>query len=112
MKSKVIVYKKVDQKVLDFIQKTCDIVYFEKLDSQNYPEFLMELKDAHAILGSGLKVDKNLLDHAPQLKMVCNTSVGYDNLDLSELSERGIMATNTPEVLNETVADTIMGLIL
>ena len=35
MKSKVIVYKKVDQKVLDYIQKTCDIVYFEKLDSQN-----------------------------------------------------------------------------
>ena len=72
----------------------------------------MELEDAHAILGSGLKVDKSLLDKAQQLKMVCNTSVGYDNLDLSELSERGIMATNTPEVLNETVADTIMGLIL
>ena len=75
-------------------------------------EFLMELEDAHAILGFRLKVDKSLLDKAQQLKMVCNTSVGYDNLDLSELSERGIMATNTPEVLNETVADTIMGLIL
>lgn len=112
MKPKVIVYKKVDQKVLDFIQKTCDIVYFENFGSETYPEFLRELKDAHAILGSGLKVDKSLLDKAPHLKMVCNTSVGYDNLDLSELYERGIMATNTPEVLNETVADTIMGLIL
>ncbi|MGE8080157.1 2-hydroxyacid dehydrogenase [Peribacillus loiseleuriae] len=112
MKPKVIVYKKVDQSVLDFIQKTCQVVYFEKLDSQNYPEFLHELKDAQGILGSGLKVDKSLLDQAPYLKIVCNISVGYDNLDLTELSERGIMATNTPEVLDETVADTIMGLIL
>lgn len=112
MKPKVIVYKKVDQKVLDYIQETCDVVYFEGLDSQNYPEFLQELKNAQGILGSGLKVDKTLLDQAPQLKIVCNSSVGYDNLDVTELSNRGILATNTPEVLNETVADTIMGLML
>ena len=112
MKPKVIVYKKVDQKVLDYIKQTCEIVYFEKLDSENYAEFLHELKDAHGILGAGLKIDKELLDQAPQLKIVSNVSVGYDNLDLPLLSERGIMATNTPEVLNETVADTVMGLIL
>src|SRR3954447_14824598 len=112
MKPKVIVYKKVDQKVLDYIKQTCEIVYFEKLDSENYAEFLHELKDAHGILGVGLKIDKELLDQAPQLKIVSNVSVGYDNLDLPLLSERGIMATNTPEVLNETVADTVIGLIL
>ncbi|MEH7013109.1 D-glycerate dehydrogenase [Neobacillus niacini] len=112
MKPKVIVYKKVDKKILEFIENICDIAYFEKLDSQNSPLFLKELKAAQGILGSGLKVDKQFLDQAPLLKIVCNTSVGYDNLDLSELAERGIMATNTPDVLNETVADTIMGLIL
>ncbi|HZG73094.1 MAG TPA: D-glycerate dehydrogenase [Chondromyces sp.] len=112
MKPKVIVYKKVDQRVLDFIQETCELVYLETLDSQTYPTFLQELKEAEGLLGSGLKVDKDLLDHAPNLKIVCNTSVGYDNLDVEELSKRGIMATNTPGVLNETVADTVMGLIL
>lgn len=59
-----------------------------------------------------MKVDKSLLDQAPHLKMVCNTSVGYDNLNLTDLAERGIMAANTPEVLNDTVADTIFGLLL
>ncbi|CAH0290556.1 2-hydroxyacid dehydrogenase [Peribacillus sp. NPDC101481] len=112
MKPKVIVYKKVDQEVLQYIRETCDVVYFEGLDSRNHSEFLQELKNAQGILGSGLKVDKALLDQAPQLKIVCNSSVGYDNLDVTELSNRGIMATNTPEVLNETVADTIMGLML
>lgn len=112
MKPKVIVYKKVDEMVLNFIENTCDVTYFEKLDSQNYPLFLKELNDAQGILGSGVKVDKEFLAKAPNLKIVCNTSVGYDNLDLNALADRGIMATNTPDVLNNTVADTIMGLIL
>jgi glyoxylate/hydroxypyruvate/2-ketogluconate reductase len=112
MKPKVIVYKKVDEMVLNFIENTCEVTYFEKLDSQNYPLFLKDLKDAQGILGSGVKVDKELLDQAPLLKIVCNTSVGYDNLDLTALADRGILATNTPDVLNDTVADTIMGLIL
>ena len=112
MKPKVIVYKKVDKKVVDFLQETMDVIYFEKLDSQTYPVFLDELKDAQGLLGSHLKIDQELLEHAPHLKIVCNTSVGYDNLDLSSLAKHGVMATNTPDVLNDTVADTMMGLIL
>jgi gluconate 2-dehydrogenase len=112
MKPKVIVYKKVDKKVLDFIQNTLDVIYFEKLDSQTYPVFLKELKDAQGILGSRLKVNQELLGQAPNLKIVCNTSVGYDNLYLPALAEHGVMATNTPDILNDTVTDTIFGLIL
>ncbi|MFJ8243879.1 2-hydroxyacid dehydrogenase [Peribacillus asahii] len=112
MKPKVIVYKKVDKNVLDFIQDTLDVTYFEKLDSQTYPVFLEELKDAQGILGSRLKVNQELLGQAPNLKIVCNTSVGYDNLDLPALAEHGVIATNTPDILNDTVADTIFGLIL
>ncbi len=102
----------MDKKVLEFIEDTCKVIYFENLDSQNYPVFLEELKDAVGLIGSGLKVDHDLLEQAPLLKIVCNIAVGYDNLDLPALTARGIMATNTPEVLNDTVADTIMGLIL
>lgn len=112
MKPKVIVYRKVDKAVLELINNTCDVVYFESLDSNTYPLFLQELKDAHGILGASLKFDKELLDQAPQLKMISNISVGYDNFDLGELTKRGIMATNTPDVLNDTVADTIFGLLL
>jgi glyoxylate/hydroxypyruvate/2-ketogluconate reductase len=112
MKPKVIVYKKVDKKVLELLAETCEVIYFENLDSENYPLFLNELEEAKGLLGSGLQVDKELLDQAPQLNIVCNISVGYDNLDLTALAERGIIATNTPDVLNDTVADTILGLIL
>lgn len=112
MKPKAIVYKKVDQAVLDYLKNYCEVTYFEKLDEAAYPAFLEALKEASGLLGSGLKVDAALLDQAPQLKLVCNISVGYDNLDLPELRKRGIWATNTPDVLNDTVADTMMGLML
>src|SRR4051812_45532585 len=107
MKPKVIVYKKVDTTVLDYVRETCEVIYFENLDSLSLPSFYQQLKDAAGILGSGLKVDAKFLEQAPQLKMISNISVGYDNLDIPEISKRKIMATNTPEVLNDSVADTI-----
>lgn len=111
-KPNIIVYKKVDPAVLDYLSETCTVTYFEKLTDVVYPSFLDALKEAEGLLGGGLKVDRELLDRAPRLRIVCNTSVGYDNLDLDELKKRGIAATNTPEVLNETVADTIIALML
>lgn len=57
-------------------------------------------------------VDRQLLDQGPKLKVVSNVSVGYNNLDLEQLGKRNIMATNTPGVLTDTVADTIFGLLI
>lgn len=111
-KPNIIVYKKVDAAVLDYLSETCTVTYFEKLTDAVYPRFLEALKEAEGLLGGGLKVNRELLEQAPRLRIVCNTSVGYDNLDLAELKQRGIVATNTPEVLNETVADTILALML
>src|SRR5699024_184771 len=62
--------------------------------------------------GLELKVTKQLLKMAPNLKVVSNISVGYDNLDLNELTKRNIMATNTPGVLTETTADAIFGILI
>ncbi|MGG1659847.1 2-hydroxyacid dehydrogenase [Brevibacillus sp. NRS-1366] len=112
MKPKVIVYKKLEPVVLEYVQEACEVVYFEKIDENTAAAFYEELKNAEGLLGSGLKVDHELLEKAPHLKIVSNISVGYDNLDISELNRRGIMATNTPNVLNETVADTMIGLLL
>ncbi|MBO0602586.1 D-glycerate dehydrogenase [Sporosarcina sp. E16_3] len=112
MEHKVIVYKKIDPQVLDYLRTTCQVVYFEELNEYTYPQFKTHLQDTHALLGSGLKVDNALLAQSPQLKVVSNVSVGYDNLNLSLLTKRNIVATNTPGVLNETVADAMFGLLL
>ncbi|MDQ2934101.1 MAG: D-glycerate dehydrogenase, partial [Chloroflexota bacterium] len=59
------------------------------------------------------RVDAQLLDAAgPQLKVVSNYAVGFDNLDIPELTRRGIPAGNTPGVLTETTADLAFALMM
>jgi glyoxylate reductase len=58
------------------------------------------------------RVDRALLAHAPHLRVVANCAVGYDNVDLGAAAARGIVVTNTPDVLTETSADLAFALIL
>ena len=112
MLPKVIVYSRIPEDVLARIQESCEVTYYEKLTEENHSSFMKELTNAEAVLGSGLKVDKELLAKAPKLSVVSNITVGYDNLVIDDLTERGVLATNTPTVLDDTVADTMMSLIL
>jgi glyoxylate reductase len=59
------------------------------------------------------RVDAELLDAAgPQLKIVANHAVGFDNIDVPACTERGVLVTNTPDVLTEATADLAWALIL
>jgi glyoxylate reductase len=58
------------------------------------------------------RVDTELLDRAPELKIVANFGVGYNNIDVPSATRRGIMVTNTPGVLTDATADLTMALIL
>lgn len=58
------------------------------------------------------RVDASLLDAAPQLRIVANVAVGYNNVDVDAAGERDIVITNTPDVLTETTADLAFALLL
>ena len=58
------------------------------------------------------RIDGELLDRAPALKIVANVAVGYDNVDVRAAAERGVIVTNTPDVLTEAVAELTWALIL
>jgi glyoxylate reductase len=59
------------------------------------------------------RVDEELLDAAgPQLRCVANVAVGYDNVDVAAATERGIVVTNTPGVLDDATADLTLALLL
>lgn len=51
------------------------------------------------------RIDATLLDACPQLRAVCNIGVGYNNVDVQACTARGVIVTNTPDVLTETTAD-------
>jgi gluconate 2-dehydrogenase len=64
----------------------------------------MANKDA-AIVTGGERVDADILKASPQLKIVSNIAVGYNNFDMAAFSAANVMATNTPDVLTDTTAD-------
>src|SRR5436853_205288 len=58
------------------------------------------------------KVNDELLDRVPKLRVVSNVAVGYDNIDVPACTRRGVFVTNTPDVLTEATADLAWALIL
>ncbi|MEP6939570.1 MAG: D-glycerate dehydrogenase [Rudaea sp.] len=72
-----------------------------------------KLRDRHgALIGAGDPVDAAAIAGATRLRAIANTAVGYDNLDIAALSAAHVVATNTPDVLNEAVADFAWALML
>ncbi|WP_128002926.1 2-hydroxyacid dehydrogenase [Piscinibacter defluvii] len=60
---------------------------------------------AGAFITGSERIDAEVLDANPQLRAVCNMAVGYNNIDVDACNARGVLATNTPDVLTETTAD-------
>jgi glyoxylate reductase len=91
-----------------------DVEYWTESRRPSRPEVLqrVEGKDALVCLLTE-KVDRELLDAAgPNLRIVANVAVGYDNIDLPVCTERKIAVSNTPGVLDETTADFTWTLLL
>ena len=58
------------------------------------------------------RVDDALIGRLPKLEIIASFGVGYDHVDALAAGKRGIIVTNTPDVLTEEVADTALGLLL
>ena len=63
-------------------------------------------------IGGHIKVDGAFMGRFPSLQIVSSFGVGYDSIDVAAAAKRGIIVTNTPDVLTEEVADTPLGLLL
>ncbi len=84
-------------------------------DAKDRDAFMAELADrvrGFAVTFSNIAIDGALMSRFPRLEIVASFGVGYDHVDVKWAAEHGIVATNTPEVLNEEVADTALGLLL
>lgn len=99
--------------ILDRLREHADIDVEDDDRDWTREQMAQKLRDkAGAILGVADPVDASVLAHAPLLRAVANRGVGYNNLDLAALSAAGVVATNTPGVLDETTADFAWALML
>ncbi|MFD1746894.1 2-hydroxyacid dehydrogenase [Rhizobium helianthi] len=63
-------------------------------------------------VATGNQMPADWIDQLPNLELIANFGVGYDGVDAKHAASRGILVTNTPDVLNDEVADTTIGLLL
>ena len=113
MKPKILVSREIFDDVLDYLRQHCDVTanQQDKLwDAESLAQALADKDGAMTCLTE--KIDAPLLARCPQLKAVCNIAVGYNNIDVPACTQRGIMATNTPGVLDDSTADFTWALIL
>jgi phosphogluconate 2-dehydrogenase len=113
MKKHVVLYKKLSVPLMERLQAHAEVTLIEDPKSAGGLARLRDaLPKADGLLGASLKLDAQLLDLAPKLKVVSSVSVGVDNYDIDDLTRRGILLSNTPDVLTETTADTGFALIM
>lgn len=112
MKKRLVVQGRLSDAQLDTLNDLFKVDVLPKPTALEAPENRAVLAGAQGIIGSGLAITPQLLDAAPKLEAIATISVGYDNIPVDELTKRGIMLCNTPDVLTETTADTGFTLIM
>lgn len=90
--------------IVDINSSDCPLAYEELKDlAKNYDALITMLSD---------RIDRDFLKANPQLKIIANYAVGFNNIDVITAQELGIAVTNTPDVLTEATAETALGLML
>lgn len=113
MKPKVFVGREVPEVALQPLRAACDVMVWPRAQPATPPQLREALRDCEGFLCvMPDRVDDELLDAAPKLKVVANNAVGYDNIDVEACRKRGVLVGNTPDVLTETVADVTFALLL
>src|SRR5471032_836100 len=112
-KHKILVPRATFQDVIERLEAQVEVEYNET-DTPFAPEELrrrMADKTGALLLGTD-RIDQALIDRCPHLRAVSNASVGYDNFDLPAMTRASIVATNAPNLSNESVADLAWGLLI
>ncbi|MFD1778778.1 2-hydroxyacid dehydrogenase [Fredinandcohnia salidurans] len=110
----VFITRKLSENAIQPLMEVADVHIWNEEEKAVPREILLEeVKKADALLTMlSDKVDKELLDAAPKLKVIANLAVGYDNIDVEYANQKGIAICNTPDVLTDTTADLAFALLL
>jgi len=113
MKPRILVTREVFDETLAFLAQHCEVESNQE-DRAFEPDALARrLEDKDGVMCALTdRIDGMLLARCPKLKAVANIAVGYNNIDLASCTARGVMATNTPGVLDDSTADLAWALML
>jgi glyoxylate reductase len=112
-KPQVLLTRRIPSAVLAKLEAACDVDVYTGGAAIPRQELLHRVAGKQALMSLLTdRVDDEVLDSGRDLKIVANIAVGFNNIDLDACRKRGVIATNTPDVLTNACADFTWGLIL
>jgi glyoxylate reductase len=114
LRPKIYITRKIPEEALSILNEACEVRMWEEKDVP-VPRWILEteISDVDGIYTLLTEtIDEALLNKAPKLKVISNMAVGYNNIDVTAATKKGIMVTNTPGVLTETTADLTFALLM
>lgn len=113
MKPKILVTREVFDETLDYLAQHCEVESNQQDVALSPDALAQKLADREGVMCALTdRIDAALIGRCPRLKAVANIAVGYNNIDLAACTARGVMATNTPGVLDDSTADLAWALML
>jgi glyoxylate reductase len=101
------------KQVREKLARFSDLKSWEEPTEITQEHLIEQIKDRSAVVCLlGDKMSAEVMDAAPELKLIANVAVGFDNIDLAHAKKRGILVVNTPGVLDNATADLAFGLLL
>ena len=112
-KPSVLLTKRVPSSVLAKLEDACDVDLNDRDADLTSDELIARVRGKHGLIALLTNaVNRAVLEAGSDLKVVANIAVGYNNIDVAAARERGVIVTNTPDVLTESSADLTWALIL
>jgi len=112
-KPKIYVTRELPERGLNIIKKHFDTEVWPEYSPPPKKTIIEKASDVDALVSLlSDKIDAEVFDKAPKLKIVSQLAVGFDNIVIPEATKRGIYVTNTPEVLTDTTADFAWALLM
>ena len=111
-KPKALLAYPVVKEIQDYLEEKTDLITLDFTKQNTYEEILKIIKDVEGAVFLGTRVDEELLSKGKNLKVISNITVGYNNFDIVAMKARGVAGTHSPGILDNTVADFVMGLLI
>jgi lactate dehydrogenase-like 2-hydroxyacid dehydrogenase len=113
MKLPVLVTKRIYPEAVDYLRQHAEVEYVDSDDGMPADELARRLRGKQAVVSQLIdSFSAGVLGTLDDIRVISNVAVGFDNIDLPAATRRGILVTNTPDVLTDTTADLAFALIL
>lgn len=113
MKPRILVTKRIYQEAIDYLQQHCDVDYERTDEGLSASQLQQRVQGKDGVVSQLTdKFSAGIIQTLDRVKVIANVAVGFDNIDVPSATRKGIMVTNTPDVLTDTTADFAFALLL